>query len=113
LWEADNLSSTISIELGNYLQQYNSKLDIIYQDALGLGNTREYKSIIYSNSSAIVSKPPQETTSKQNTDGTPNAYLFLVLIIISTTFVVATSSKFYLNQTKTKNIKKIRKLNIP
>jgi hypothetical protein len=109
LWEADNLSSTISVELGNLLQQYNSKLDIVYQDVLGLGSTREYKSIIYYNSSAIVSTTPQGTTSRQNTDVTSNLYLFIVLIIISTTFVVAASSKFYLKQTKTKNIKKIRK----
>ena len=46
LWEADSLSAPMSIELGNLLQQYDSKLDIVYQDALGLGNAQEYKSII-------------------------------------------------------------------
>jgi hypothetical protein len=49
------LSAPISIELGDLLQQYGSKLDIVYQDALGLGSTQEYKSIIYSNNSALVS----------------------------------------------------------
>lgn len=105
LWEADNLSSTISIELGNLLQQYNSNLDIVYQDVIGLGSTGEYKSIIYSNSS-VVSATLQGTNSNQNIDGTSNPYLLSVFIIISTILVVATGSKFYLKQTKTKIIKK-------
>jgi hypothetical protein len=107
LWEADNLSSTISIELGNLLQQYNFKLDIIYQDSLGLGSTQEYQSVIYSNSSAVLSKNSQGTLLKQNPNGTSNLFLLSVLIIISATLIVTFSSKFYLKRTK--NIKKLKK----
>ncbi len=108
LWEADNLSSTISIELGNLIQQYNFQLDIVYQDVLGLGRTNEYKSIIYSNISSVLPPTPQGTTSKQNTDGTSTPYILCVLIIISTTLAVAVGSKLYLNKLN----KKINKLEI-
>ena len=45
----------MSLELGTLLQQYDSKLDIVYQNALGLASTQEYKSIIYWNSTTPVS----------------------------------------------------------
>ena len=101
LWEADSLSAPISIELGNLLQQYGSKLDIVYQDALGLGSTQEYKSIIYSNNSALVSP----TSAKQKEDAFSNPNFIVVLVIISATLVVAVGSKFYLRQTLSKSKK--------
>ncbi len=36
LWEADSWSTPISMELGSLLEHYDSKLDIVYEDALGL-----------------------------------------------------------------------------
>jgi hypothetical protein len=98
LWEADSLSAPISMELGNLLQQYDSKLDIVYQDALRLGSTQEYKSIIYSNSSALVFPTPQEAFSKQKEDGFSIPNFIAVLLIISATLVVAVSYKFTLNK---------------
>ena len=103
LWEADSLSAPMSLELGNLLQQYNSKLDIVYQDALGLGSTQEYKSIIYWNTSTPVSPTPQEATSKQPRDGFLTTYFPAFLLIISATLVVAVSSAFYLKQRKSKS----------
>jgi hypothetical protein len=103
LWEADSLSAPMSLELGNLLQQYNYRLDIVYQDALGLGSTKEYKSHIYWNTSNPDSPTPQEATSKQPRDGFLNNYFPAFLLIISTTLAVAASSAFYLKQRKSKS----------
>jgi hypothetical protein len=106
LWEADSLSAPISIELGALLQQYGSKLDIVYQDALGLDNTQEYKSIIYFNTSALVSPSSPDPFVKQNEDGFSNPNFISVLVIISTTIAAVVVSKFYLRQKRTKTNKR-------
>jgi hypothetical protein len=105
LWEADSLSGPISIELGDLLQLYGSKLDIVYQDVLGLGSTQEYKSIIYSNSSSLVSQSLQEAFAKQKEDGFSAANFTAILVIISTTIAVAASYKVYLKQKRSKSKK--------
>jgi hypothetical protein len=105
LWEADSLSGPISIELGDLLQLYGSKLDIVYQDVLGLGSTQEYKSIIYSNSSSLVSQSLQEAFAKQKEDGFSAANFIAILVIISTTIAVAASYKVYLKQKRSKSKK--------
>ena len=105
LWEADALSAPISIELGNLLQQYGSKLDIVYQEALGLGSTQEYKSIIYSNSAGLVSPTPQDAFAKQKEDAFSNLNFIAVIVIISATLLVAMVSKFYLRNTGSKSKK--------
>jgi hypothetical protein len=107
LWEADSLSAPMSLELGSLLQQYNYKLDIVYQDELGLGSNKEYKSIIYWNTSNPVSPTSQEATSKQPRDGFLNSYFPAFLLIISATLAVAVSSAFYLKQRKSKYTNKI------
>ena len=98
LWESDSLSTPISMELGNLLQLYDSKLDIVYQDALGLGSTQEYKSIIFSNRSALVSPTPIEAFAKQKEDRFSNPYVIAILLIISGTLAMALSYKFYFKQ---------------
>jgi hypothetical protein len=105
LWQTDSLSAPISIELGSLLQQYDSKLDIIYEDALGFGSTQEYKTIIYWNSSSLASPTPQEAISKQPRDGFSNPYLIAILVIVSATFAVAVSSTFFLKQRRSKSTK--------
>jgi hypothetical protein len=105
LWEADSLSAPMSLELGSLLQQYDYKIDLVYQDALGLGNTKEYKSLIYWNTSAPVSPTPQEAISKQPRDEFLSLYLPAVLVIVSATLAVAVSSTFYLKQRRSKYIK--------
>jgi hypothetical protein len=105
LWETDSLSAPISIELGDLLQLYGSKLDIVYQDVLGLGSTQEYKSIIYSNSSSLVSQSLQEPFAKQIEDGFSNSNFIAILVIISTTIAVALSYTFYLKQKRSKSKK--------
>jgi hypothetical protein len=102
LWEADSLSAPMSLELGNLLQQYNYELDIVYQDALGLGSTKEYKSIIYWNTSNPDSPTPQEATSKQPRDRF-TTYFPAFLLIISVLLVVTASSAFYFKQRKYKS----------
>ena len=58
LWAADALSGPISSELGGMLLEYDSKLDIIYEDELGLGGTKEYKSFVYWNKTPYFSSYP-------------------------------------------------------
>jgi len=94
-------NAPISNELGNLLQQYNSNLDIVYQDSLGFGSTQEYKSIIFSNNSTLVSP----TSAKPKEDAFSNPNFIVVLVIISATLVVAVGSKFYLRQTLSKSKK--------
>jgi hypothetical protein len=53
LWEADALSMPISSNLSRVLQAYGSKLDIVYEDALGLGSQQDYASVIYWNNSTL------------------------------------------------------------
>jgi hypothetical protein len=102
LWEADSLSAPMSTEMGNLLQQYDSKLDIVYQDALGLGNIQEYKSIICWNNSSPVSPTPQEANSKQ--PGILNPYL-LVLFIVTSALAVGVSFKVFLKKRRPKSKK--------
>jgi hypothetical protein len=113
LWEADSLSAPMSLELGSLLQQYDSKIDIVYQDALGLGNTQEYKSIIYWNSSALVSPTPQQANSKIQKDAFSNPYIIAVFVIVSATLAVALSSKFFLKQKRSKSTSKIEIWQLP
>jgi hypothetical protein len=105
LWEADSLSAPMSIELGSLLQQYDSKLDIVYQDALGLSNAQEYKSVVYWNSSTLVFPTPQVANSKNQIDGFSNSYFLAVLVIVSATLVAVLSFKFFLKHKRSKSKK--------
>jgi hypothetical protein len=49
LWEADSLSYEISANLGNLLEQYGAKLDIIYDDGLELNNIYGYSKLVFWN----------------------------------------------------------------
>jgi hypothetical protein len=52
LWETDELVSTISEDLGALLDEYGSKLDVIYDDGLELDST--YKEYIFWNGTTIT-----------------------------------------------------------
>ncbi len=47
LWEADSFSYQLSANVQKLLEQYGSKLDIIYDDGLTPENTRAYSQLIY------------------------------------------------------------------
>ena len=49
LWSADNLTYQIGNEIGNALEKYGSKLDIIYDDGLNPTNTAMYSQLIFWN----------------------------------------------------------------
>lgn len=68
LWGADNLSNPISIDLSGALQEFDSKLDIIYEDAGGLGGKQEYKSYIYWNNSRLISSTPSVSATNSFND---------------------------------------------
>lgn len=58
LWQADALSGPISSELGALLGEHDSNLDIIYEDELGLGETKDYKILVYWNTTSFFSDYP-------------------------------------------------------
>jgi len=52
LWEADNVSLKISTDLGFYLEEHNSKLDIIYDDGIETHNS--YNKYVFWNGTIYV-----------------------------------------------------------
>lgn len=55
LWEADELSVPISIDLGSLLEQYGSKLDIIYEGPLRINSSQKYDNIVSWNDKSMSS----------------------------------------------------------
>jgi hypothetical protein len=47
LWEADRSTNQICKTLGNLIEEYGSRLDIIYDEDLGPGNTYEYSKLFF------------------------------------------------------------------
>jgi hypothetical protein len=60
LWEADDLSYEICVNLNTLMEQYGNKLDIIYDDELELNNTYGYRKLIYWNG---IEVPEQDNGS--------------------------------------------------
>jgi hypothetical protein len=60
LWEANPLSYNISVSVGSLLQEYGTKLDIIYDDGLQPGNNYGYNQLIYWNA---YGPPPSQSPS--------------------------------------------------
>ncbi len=52
LWGADNLTYTICESLGNFMEKYGSKLDIIYDEGLEPDNTYGYSKLLFWNASS-------------------------------------------------------------
>ena len=52
LWENDELSSKVSEDLGVLLEEYGSKLDVIYDDGLKLDDT--YKQYFFWNGTSYA-----------------------------------------------------------
>jgi hypothetical protein len=66
LWEADALSYNISVNIGNLLEEYGTKLDIIYDDGLQPGSTYGYSKLIYWDDPSLSPSPlptPSPSTS--------------------------------------------------
>jgi len=53
LWEADNLSSQIWNDLNTLVDKYQTKMDILYEDALR-NNTFEYRKLIFWNGTTLT-----------------------------------------------------------
>jgi hypothetical protein len=108
LWEADTLSTPISIDLSGIIQLFDSKLDIIYEDALGISSKQEYKSLVYWNNSTLISSTPSlspansvDPTNPLSPLETPQ-YRFLhlnfsvILVVVAATLVVTLSFILFL-----------------
>jgi hypothetical protein len=51
LWEADNLSNDVWRDVNALLDEYGSKMDIVYEDGLGFNKSR-YSKLIFWNETA-------------------------------------------------------------
>jgi len=49
LWEADAFSHDLCVNLNSFLEQYGTRLDIIYDDGLETDNTRMYSKLVFWN----------------------------------------------------------------
>ena len=67
LWEADPLAYNVSTSVRSLLEEYGTKLDIIYADGLLPGNTYGYSKLIYWNDPSLsqfwLQTPPPSTSS--------------------------------------------------
>ena len=54
LWEADDLAFQICETLGNFMEEYGARLDIIYDEGLEPGNTYGYGRLFFWNSSELL-----------------------------------------------------------
>ena len=54
LWEADAFSYELCVNLNSLIEQYGTKLDIIYDDGLELGNAYGYNKLIFWNGTVYV-----------------------------------------------------------
>ncbi len=54
LWEAEGFEYDVSVKLGALLEEYGSKLDIIYDDGLDDENTKVYKHLIFWNGTVQI-----------------------------------------------------------
>jgi hypothetical protein len=54
LWQANNFTYQLSNDVGNMLQEYGNKLDIIFDDGLDSANISMYNQITFWNGAALV-----------------------------------------------------------
>jgi hypothetical protein len=62
LWAADAFSYNMSVIVGNMLEKYGDKLDIIYDDGLQPNSSWGYNELIYWNSSGLLPSPSPTPT---------------------------------------------------
>jgi hypothetical protein len=86
LWEADPLSYNLSVSVNSLLEEYGTKLDIIYDDGLALGSTYGYSRLISWNS---TSPSPSPSPSQQPTSPSPMDYAYSMATGVVITAVVA------------------------
>lgn len=68
LWDADALAVNLTRSIGGLLQEYGTKLDIIYDDGLLPGNNNGYSRLIYWNDPSLSALPtPTPSPSPQYT----------------------------------------------
>jgi hypothetical protein len=53
LWQADELSYGISVDVNTMLEKYDMNLDIIYDDGLVQGSTMGYRGLLFWNGTTV------------------------------------------------------------
>jgi len=105
LWEADELSGPISSELSVMLLEYNSKLDIIYEDELGLGGTKDYKSFVSWNSTSFFSAYPSVPSSEPPITWYWSSNLSSVFVVVGVAIVVTVGGFAFSKRLRSKSTK--------
>ena len=70
-WEADSLAYNLTVSVSRLLDEYGTKLDIIYDDGLLPGSTYGYSKLIYWDDTSL--SPPQLPTDPPSTSPTPSS----------------------------------------
>jgi len=83
LWEADNITEQICTTLGSYLEEYGSRLDVIYDEELGPGNTYGYSKLLAWDPSAPSPSEPQSDPSLN----VPAEFLYTLAAVTSVAMV--------------------------
>ncbi|MCW4053831.1 MAG: hypothetical protein NWE84_02775, partial [Candidatus Bathyarchaeota archaeon] len=81
LWEADNLTYQMCTTLGYFLEEYGSRLDIIYDDGLTPNNTYMYSKLFFWNST-VLPEPESDLWM-----GVPLEFMYTLVAVGSVTAV--------------------------
>ncbi len=110
LWEADTLSTPISIDLSDVLRQAGSSLDMIYDDALEISILKDYGSLVYWNHSILLSTIPfvSPANSTDSNDAFPHSEnpmkdistMVFLTVLVALTATLAAAGVFILFKTK-------------
>jgi len=96
LWEADNLTHQICTTLGNYMEEYGPRLDIIYDDELLPNNTYRYSKLLFWNST-VLPEPQSDFWL-----GVPIEFVY-ILATVTSVAVVGTCFIAYFRKRKKSN----------
>jgi len=95
LWEADDLAEKICTSLGSLMEEYGTKLDIIYDEELEPNSTYGYSKLFFWNSSSSPSPTPQSTLLLN----LPAAFVY-TLVAVASVAVVGTWLTVYFGKRK-------------
>ena len=96
IWEADNLTYQMCTTLGSLLEEYGSRLDIIYDEGMTPNNTYMYSKLIFWNST-VLPEPESDLWM-----GVPLEFVYTLVAVGSLTAVGACIFVYFLKRRKLK-----------
>ena len=92
LWSADNVSYSLCVGVSSLLEQYGTKIDIIYDDGLNSSSINGYNSLIYWNDTSKfpTGTPTTSSLSDPSTLAKGAQYSYIIAVAVAITTVAAT-----------------------